>query len=1295
MASAVGHETISEIAPGEAIADAERYSAKKQANISWLLQRMQIDGDGVPGSYNDVMTDGWFPYNADGSVNYSDSVSFDLVSVSGTQMTLKTQDGSAAGRVLLYQRYVANPDYGKAAGLPRLLVESYFGSIMPGFVVQLSGNSVLTYACWPIITAIVSCVGDTLVVDCDKAATAALSKFQIFNDVTGEWEADPSAVTVKVWHQQGNPPRWRKVVRPDYFYGDQRIRTIREADVPENGVVQLATVQVKDPKGFDPLHPTWTLEGKRRDTGEWETVSDQNDRLYVLPTGAWVALKNEKPADGTAAPGSDLTTTYNDFRATYWIYVGPDATSCTVVGYARCVWSVPAYGYGYTPPDGAAGGYVCLKRVRNVNKQVDTDDDGNIDAIEHTEPAATGVSRFTPLCSQYNCCDQYKSAEDRDTDSAPFSMRDLRGQQEMIGMAHQRLVRILPRTPGFGAWQAQCIGHPSIMWHHGYIGLATPSLVDEPFSAFRGMGMWGTGYETYTDVDGNEYLDLVTGGMDGLKHGPWVTDEGNTLIDTDGNLLALTGYNQKRDPVIPGATRTERELERIGAAVEKDTGVMQYGGGLSQSSVAVASQNVIVPNVDLNGEGVQVRSGGSFERVPGSGAIVRLQALRQATKEPVLLGSRTVHSVSAASGVATHEYLNVTHIFGVTADGPEIGDSYSQRLTWDAGGGWPILPIEGHRVNSHFESPKVAGSRAQGAWRGDSVKIGDRVFVLASTGAHEGSAADAWGEDTTMRFDYITPVVWRPDRANIDFTDDDGNTYYGDVAIVTVTNTDTSTVLTLVESDTRPASIAAGEYWWDGDALFVETAGNYQVDYEVTDRYHADVAAVAYTEYPVVPALGTMPTEISSDDWTASDSQAVTFDGAAPATGYAADASGATVTFTFALVDAGKSAAITLTFAGLAPPDPLDGYCLTNDYTTFGKNRDQAELIDDLDGAAAAATAGTIVEFYKGLAVSLPGWTLEWTAYDSDAWEAVPCDVHAGNGEGIIGESWFADKSGAGCFRFVNVQLMDHRGIVPGSLLTKIETWAAADKWVSCVMGSGLGFFSGGKYASDIWTIPTDENGCDMPQELMDHIEGDWSDGNSIRIDQIFFGGNEVECSARISYESLAVFGPPLPLTLLPPDTTIVEAHAEMMTSGLSVNDGEPTGIDYAVIGFTGRDTYEAIGLSIGGAANGQKVVNVTSIMQAMFAEQGSGKYAYGYGLIFLPFGSGTGDLNDLIPGPPPTHTETGDQYPCGSQTTWTDAVQTHIVWGGVTFGRIFLLVRYGSGELERLIVQPEWAAQG
>lgn len=1295
MSGVAGHETLSEIAPGEPLDDAERVSIPQIMGVEWMLERMQIDADGVPGSYNDASFDPWQPYNARGGYNYADSVSFRVVGVAGNQLTLQT-DGGTAAHVLLFTRRIPNPDYGAAEGLPRYLEEKFMGSVMPGWIGQFSGNSRLTHACWPIVTRIVSCSGTTLVVEMDKDCSGALVKYQHKDPETDQWVDDPGDVTIKLWHFSANPSAWKKIVRPDKFYAQQRTVTINT--VPPDGLVKLSEKAVKDPVSVDPLHPTWTLEGRRIDTGAWENVAGAGRRLYVTSGSgpSWVALKTTKPPEGVEAPSGDLTAEYSAFRATFWEYVGPGAPSCAVVGDARCVFSVPVKDLGYTPPDGVKDGYVCLRRRYDINTPT-KNGAGFISGMTHTLGTPSGLSRFEPLCMQHGCCDQYEAAETSGADSKPFSMQDMgRILRDMWSATNQRLYRLYPRVASFAAWQAQRVGHPSIMWHAGYIGLQTPNNIDGDYSQWRGGGMWGTNYYTYMDVHGNQWCDLITGGMDGVKIGDGTAQ---MLQDTDGHFAPA----EKRDPVNPGAKITDRYLERIGAAVEKDTGAIQPHG-LARSSVAVTAQNVVIPNISTTtGAHTQYLAGGSFERMPDGSGVVKLLPLRQSAKTEASLGTRVVTAVTDnGNGTRTIEFGNVQHTWSMINDGPEIGDSFDQLFTWEGGGGWPILPIESRRIDSWYESPKIAGSRAQGAWAGDALRGPDgRTHVIKSVDAHGGTAAATWGEDRYRKWSRLVPEIWMPNQANLAMGTPIET--YGNWTITSVKRG--STVLALIESETRPAAIAAGQYWYDASGLYVGAAGALEIKYTV------DGKTGDYTEYKTVPAALEIDTGIAKADWTGASQRAVTVDDRAPGAGYVVDTSGATVKMEFGLLDAYRSLSITLKYTGQAPVTPQDHWCVGGSYTTFGKRRDIAVVFD-----GAGIGVGDTVEFLKSAAVSMPGWTLQWTPHGTDTWAAVTgAVVRAGDGTAEIPSAWFDGKPPVVCFRAAGVSLMDHRGIVPAGLLNKTVGAVKNMQWVKAGMGGSRGTWSyNNSVVQQAWYTPEGVETAPVYESPISATKNGFSIG--IGPSDFIPPGPPSEFMTWVTLvTSASMMGWPITLRSVPDGTQIIKAVATINAAGLTrqynknilydTPCGQPynpysetttdlVDISFGLIGVQ-NDSFSLIGQTVKSNVEGSVVTDVTGIMQTLFGVRSQGVYD-GFGLIAMPpdvTATGDGLIGMLQPIPgigQLTICEGGSNRVVPGWTTWES---TALEWDSITLWNIIMQVKYPDEEFTRELIVPRWPA--
>lgn len=1315
MAAAAGHETCAGVVPkGPATAE-ERLNAKTLAGLQWVIHRMQLDADGVPGAYNDGYMDNWYPYNARGSFNFADSYSYEVVAVSGREITCQ-----AAGNpldILLYtwrQRDESGTKW--VTGYER------HGSPQPGDVMQLSANSVISNTCWPVMTRIKSVDTSTnrIVFETDKAMTAALTKYGIKNEETGEYEPDLSPVTVKVWHHAGNPEDWHFIIRREYFYGKRRTLVVEAADVPEDGLVELAAGPVMHPGGFDPLSETWSLQGRRIDTAAWEDIGDRNARLYVLPESpARVALKTTKPAKGLAAPGSDLTETYNAFKAVYWEKT--DGTgNCRVVGYARCKWSIPdTSGSDLGDDDGRRGGYMCLKRLMDVHSApVDTNSDGYADTTTHSSVAATGVSSFpvSGHCLQHGCCDQFTPAEDH-SPGAPFSYAYDAGKvlRELVGACDKRLLRLVPRVGGFWAWQAQRVKHPSLLWHAGYYGLDLPNVVDDQVARFRGAGLWGTNYYTYTDDDGNEHLDLVQGGTDGVKFDATPDGDGvNPSVDTDGHFAALGApWKDKRDPAAPDETMSDRELERLGVAVERGSGELT-GRGLAQTSVAVAAQDIIIPAIDLAVTTRQVRGQGSFEWDEDGNGIVSVLPLRQERKDPVQLGSRTVASVSPQSDGIVRIYLeNAEHVYSWINDGPEIGDSFDQKHSIMAGGGWPIVPLPLQSVNSHYEPHNIAGSRSNGAWRGDGLGVGDRRFLIKDVVPFGGPAAATWGDVRHDKYDYQVPALWRPSEANLALGTSPET--YGQMVISGVFNHVTSDELVAIEEIDRPVTIPAGQYWTDGAAVYVESGigDMLRIEYAVDKPKGDGTKPGSFTEYVTVPDGLEMLTVIPSADWTTADATEVRVGGAVVSP--VIDTSGTYVVMTFELGEAARMANITLTFNTPAAA-AQDYYSYDRRYTDYALKQDYVDAWDDADGKLAALSPGDEVTFWTAAVAMMPGATLEWTTKTTDAWAAVDgAKVEHGGGRGIVPAEFFADKTDSLCWRWRDCRLMDHRGIVPAALVDKITMATHALQWVRSGLGPGLEAYTYSKAVQSMAEI--NSSGDILPGSTTEYEPG--GSGNYVQIWSGFNTPPTPPYPGGDAFWGIAVNIISTSFNLGNPTAnwTILEAYAEMSASTITRQSSrskmgtypcggggrEQTGesttavenISYAFIGIdqTGS-TFEVLA-SVPGAGSQQTVVNVTEIMKIMYDHQSDGAYG-SFGFILIPDGlSSTGDLNAMMPSMPGVEVvpvcEGGVEH---YYTGWTDGYSETLTWSNITMSNIHMRVKIPDEEFEREILMTRWPVQ-
>jgi len=1320
MASLESHGTCAYSAPSAPVPAENRFDGTWLQQMQWQMQRRQLDADGVPGAEGDY----WYPYSAQNSYNYADFSSWNVESVDpeNKQLTLVKQGGGDPRTVTLFSwREPRLSGRGYTSGFVRT------GTVQAGDVIQFSANSVLTYTCWPVVTRVVGydIANSKMVVECDKAATAALTKYQIKNPETNEYEDDPNLVTCKVYQHAANAPTWRNILKPDYFHGKRTTKPVALSEVPTNGVLQLAEVAVMHPGGFDPLSATWVFEGKRIDNAQWESVPQANQRLFCQPAKAYVSFKTEKPAEGLASLtlSDDLTTTYSSFRLTYYSQVGPEATSCDAVGYARCRHSVPLPpGSDYNQSVGAGGGYVCLKRLIDVHTHEPDDYQ-----TEHSSVTASGVTRYPAtggLCQQYNCCDMWEAAESGGG-TAPFAMsRDgANAIRELVGSANQRLERIIPRYPGFGAWQAQRIGHPSLAWHAGYVGIQNPVVIDSRDAVFRGYGLWGTPYvyET-TETVGEEtithqHLGTIQGAYDGFK-----TDAPTS--DPAGNFAGLgLSFTSTRDPIEAGnSTYIQRELERVGAAVEKDSGELQ-SRGLSQSTIAVAPQDIIIPNVSTTAEGEQKRSNGSFIKNTGMPSVVKLMPLRQEAKSGTVLGSRTVSSVGdLGSGRWSIELENGQHIYSFINDGPEIGDSFDQLISFNGGGIWPIMPKPHQQIVGYYEPNKFTGSRACGAWRGDSITcgvVGDiRHFIIDSVTPYGGSEAPDWGSTRYETFNYTSQYLWTPNPANLAM----GTTpeTYGNM--VEVTCSIGGTPLTLIDDNERPATITDNHFWTDGAFAYFSPADKLQW---VEIKYYVDDGkgnlSAQKTENFYIPESIVMPTMIPVGNYSSAYEIVVEIEGVAASNGtgvgqYQVDLGGTHAVYTLNITDANKAVTVRFAYAELAPA-PEDYYCIGGNYTSFGKKRDVVVVLDDT-GYVGDLSPGDTITFYTCEAVALPGFTIEWTAFGTDNWLPVEgVEIQAGNGYALIPETWFADKPANVCLKLVGVEWLDHRGIVPASLVNKIQAAVDSLDTVTTYMGGNRsGSYTYSKAIEQAWylgckILPDGSHDCSAPLEA-GLVNGPFNFtptmGNRLGIQAGGMGGETDYQAASLAFSSSST-GAPFVLSFIPDDCTITDAQAEVFSSGITRSvqtfitvydcEGEksPTpnppdtkleGLEYAFIAFTSPDDFDVIGTVAASTPNAREVVNITSIIQKMYAERSTGKYPYGYGIIAGPEGGAPGaGVEAYFPSGEPGYASYG---PCPGYDFpsfyFTNRINTIITWGNLSFGKITITFQYPNGEKVRIV---------
>ena len=1391
LKQAAGHKTCGLFGPSKAASDSERLAVQEIRGAQWIVQRKQYEAEGIAAAEGFK----WYRYNAEGSFNFHDFASFEVEAVSGNTITLKTFEGADPRQVRLYSWRERD----KQTGLKWVNGFYRLGApCQPGDVIRFSANSVLSSACWPIITRVleVDVEAGTIKVETDKAPTAALSKYQIKNPVTDEWEADPSPVTAKVYQSAGNPANWQYLIKPDYFYGKQVTKQFDAADLDASGIVELAKVPVMHPVpsggGFDPLHPTFTVQGKRIDTEEWETIS-ADDRLFVLPAGpSRVALKTQKPAEAVpteeqpSAYGygygytdgdtygygygyeyvggsadffdvfgfndfSDLTLTYSSFKITFWQQVPKNSKSCSQVGFARCKWAMPdptkSVGNfnGTAKVDSSGNHWYCAKAVYTEFEEVDLHPEGNLDGIDDTavgtDKAPSGLSRFPSngQCLGHGTCDQFTPAEDDTGRDAPFryEYHAARAYYELLGAADAKKQQY---WPGFDVHFLRRVHHASIAWHLGYFGsLSTPTGIHGQ-AEFGYNGAWGTPHVETVTVDAGlptehteQRLVTLTGHAYGYNNvtAPLEEDE----VPVDGFFPANT-LTTHRDPLDKAVSIVTKDLQRIGWRVRRDDGTLQ-GRGIAKSTVTVPAQDIVIPNVSQIEEGNQVRAMGSFVVDESGNGVLSILPLRPEQRSPETIGSREIYAVeSVGDGKWQITFENSWQNWSQVdiGDPGTIGDSFDRIISFKAGGGKPCYGADFQQINAFENADKSFGSKLGGLCRGDALKIDGKLFIVDEVTPFGGEAATSWGNRQESGL-YSPKGHWTA----MPFTGEFGPHSSNDFIVYSSDNSP----LTIIDDADRPDEIPEGSVWWDAEnytAIFSDADRNkgFYVNYSIDADPEDETDPVDHSVYHYTSDFQT-DTNTDVGVWNAAVSKSIKADGLPmtinlsgdPARGVCViDTTGTMLNVKTCCEDAVRTITITVEIDEPAPA-PMDHYSTGGNYLSWAAKRDVVVVFDNDEnwinsnaGSMAAMTADCVIQD----AVMHPGATLEFTAYQSDAFAAVTeYSADCAGGTFTIPAATLATMPEKFCLKVKGAKLLDHRGLIPAELHNNMMTALHNMQWVTTTMSSGRSAsFGFGRYGYQSWYFRHQE--LDENNELQ--CISAWDGYDKLIYDEIFppdgnylsmTGAPETSTSYK-STTSLSIssgfLGVPLAFMFLPDGTEILEAKAQIDCEGLTyyhkveflpqwdcdagawteVDDPDeetepsPTAINYDIIGFTSEHDFEVVGTILG--ANGTtEVRDFTTIAQFMFAHRSSGTYPYGYGIIFSPVGlspdteiplldEGTraGVLCDVSEDPCPLATE-----------EYVTQETLNMSWDNISISKVMLRVKYPDEEFTRQIIMPRW----
>src|SRR5690606_9228959 len=125
-----------------------------------------------------------------------------------------------------------------------------------------------------------------------------------------------------------------------------------------------------------------------------------------------------------------------------------------------------------------------------------------------------------------------------------------------------------------------------------------------------------------------------------------------------------------------------------------------------------------------------------------------------------------------------------------------IGDSFDEVLTVQASAVYPIMGYEWQLMDSYYERNKYQGDRKQGAWRGDTVEIDGRRFVVVDVRPSDGSEASGWGNRVQgYDVDLVMAAVLLPNNSG-------GDPYQEHpVVIDEVKNSSTSAIFDVLTGD--------------------------------------------------------------------------------------------------------------------------------------------------------------------------------------------------------------------------------------------------------------------------------------------------------------------------------------------------------------------------------------------------------------------------------------------------------------------------------------------------------------
>jgi hypothetical protein len=436
-------------------------------------------------------------------------------------------------------------------------------------------------------------------------------------------DSPPASYSVMLWNQYGNKPDWLNIQEQTWFRGVRKKQIVATADLAEDGIFPLEpTAAVAQTPGFN-NRQIFLIEGRLEDSLIWTPIGDSANRLFVRTFNttpatydAVVALGDTKPfyAADNAPSFSDLRGTWDYFRITYW---KAKANGCEAPCQAGCLKQRVDYNRSIQniPSDvGGVGvksnGLVTYCEEASWTKEVFSDNFDKLSAYPDTVPGQDGIDDTVALekehpsgianfpadgspCRQFHTCDRAEWGENNTSNRARWHY-DTHASRFVVDVVGACSMRQIQKMPGFaGSWnfEDQNIKHPSIQWQAGFAFVTSTTASLHPGIVVRtpGLGAWTTAVEIATnEVTGDKYIRPKWS----FNWHAIVNQSTQEVTLSDGAFPDdVSGFKPMRDPLNPGSTIDELEVERLGVRVKRDTGETMARG--------LDNWSCVLPGVDM------------------------------------------------------------------------------------------------------------------------------------------------------------------------------------------------------------------------------------------------------------------------------------------------------------------------------------------------------------------------------------------------------------------------------------------------------------------------------------------------------------------------------------------------------------------------------------------------------------------------------------------------------------------------------------------------------------------------